>query len=1038
MNNDKRIAINIDAKLSGKSTKELKDYADQLSRIQAFSKGLDKGALKQIDNSAESLKNNNKHLEQIAKNTRKSFSIQGITGFLRSAKTLVTTLGDMSKKSSEYTENINLYQVAFDGATDQADKFINKLTEMYGLDESWLTRTVGTFKQLSNAMGLSVEQGSNLATLMTQMSIDISSLYNTDVDRASTVLQSALAGQTRPIRSLTGADITQNTLQNTLDTMGIERAVSQLSFAEKRLLIIVSLTQQLNQATNDFGKTIESPANQTRILNEQWQRLTRAVGNLFLPILAKILPYLNAILMVLTEIINLVASLFGFNIEDFDYGVSGMSDAFLDMQDSIDGASESAKKLKSGLRGFDKLNVITTPSKGGAGGGAGIDPKIQEAFNKAFDKYNSMLENVRMKANDIRDKMLDWLGFTDGSYKNLKLIAGVLGGIVGAKLITKIAKALLGTNSLLSLSGDNLTVLGKVVKSLKANGWSATIAKIGTKLKTILPVIGKIAGAIGGIVAVILGTSGAYKAMKDLAKGTDEVNKSFGKLAGNTLLSTGGGALVGALIGGVPGAVIGGVIGLITSLTGAVAGYKKGLTELAKSKVFGDLSVSTGQWTSILETSLGSVQRYTGALSSVKSSMDQNYSTFQTSIEQLGFYGLKFSELGLKISETDAVKIKDAIKSMGDSAIEVVDSSTQYVTGVLSKYWEDTGTMTEEERQKELQSLIQSGEDKKSKISSIQQDISTVYDKGIKERGYLTETEKNYIAEQLRKIEEMTNSSAQMAETNMEYYKNRFKNKSLKLDEESYKAYQDARSAYEKTRQEEIEKAYNLDYNRLVQQGKLTETELEKINKTRSTAEQKLKEELTEIDKGVYNDLANHYADIYELTDKESNAQKKVIESIFKDIDIDDSEIISKFADLGGRTCNAFVNTFDQKLKNSNIQLKITTKDDLLKNTNVNGAKVNMSVSSWIPYAQGGLPPVGQLFVANEKGPELVGHIGGQSFVANQNQMMDLLDKKIGNAGGMNNATFIIQVGSKELARTVLTDLQDMAKSNGKPITIQG
>ena len=38
----------------------------------------------------------------------------------------------------------------------------------------------------------------------------------------------------------------------------------------------------------------------------------------------------------------------------------------------------------------------------------------------------------------------------------------------------------------------------------------------------------------------------------------------------------------------------------------------------------------------------------------------------------------------------------------------------------------------------------------------------------------------------------------------------------------------------------------------------------------------------------------------------------------------------------------------------------------------------------------------------------------------------------------MNNATFIIQVGSKEVARTVLTDLQDMAKSNGKPITIQG
>ena len=799
-----------------------------ISRI-ALSKGIDKGALKQIDASASSLDKNNKHLEKIEKNTRRAFDTTAITSFLRISKSLVTALGKFTTKSAEYTENLNLYQVAFEGATEEADKFINKLSEMYGLDESWLTRTVGTFKQLSNAMGLGVEQGTKLSTLMTQMAIDISSLYNTDTDRASSVLQSALAGQTKPIRGLTGGDITQGTLQVTLDNMGIERAVSELSFAEKRLLIIISLTEQLNQVTNDFGKTIESPANQMRILNEQWTRLTRAVGNMFLPILAQVLPYLNAILMVLTEIINTVASFLGFNIEEFDYGVSGMSDSFLELEESMNSAGESAKKLKSGLRGFDKLNVIGDQKNSSAGGAGGIDPKIMDAFNEAFDEYNQKLKDVQMKANRIRNAILDWLGYTDGSYKNLKLIAGILGTIVGGTLLTKLLKKALGVTSLITLSGNKLTWLGKIVKSLKTAGWSATIAKITSKLKVLLPVLGKIAGSIAGIVAVILGTRGAYKAMQDLGKSAEETNKSFGKLAGNALLSTGGGALVGALMGGGSGAGIGAVIGLVTSLTSAIIGYNKGLTELAKSKVFGDLSVSQEQWSSMLEKSLGSVQRYTGALSSVKQSMEQNYSTFQTSMEQLGFYGLKFSALGIQISETDAVKIRESIQSLGDSAIQVVDSSTQYVTGVLSKYWEDAGTMTAEERQKELQSLIQSGEDKKTKISAIQSDISAVYDKGIKERGYLTETEKNYIAEQLRKIEELTNSSAQLAETNMEYYKNRFKEKSLKLDEESYKAYQDARNAYEKTRQEEIEKAYNLDYNRLVAQNKLTKEELDKI-----------------------------------------------------------------------------------------------------------------------------------------------------------------------------------------------------------------
>jgi len=150
-----------------------------------------------------------------------------------------------------------LFQVAFDGNYKSADRFIKKMSEMYGMDESWLTRTVGIFRQLSNAMNLSAENGERLSTLMTQMSLDISSLYNIDVEKASSTLQSALAGQTKPIRHATGADITQATLQTTLDNLGIDRVVNQLSYAEKRLLIIISLTQQLNESIGDMGRTIE-------------------------------------------------------------------------------------------------------------------------------------------------------------------------------------------------------------------------------------------------------------------------------------------------------------------------------------------------------------------------------------------------------------------------------------------------------------------------------------------------------------------------------------------------------------------------------------------------------------------------------------------------------------------------------------------------------------------------------------------------------------------------------------------------------------
>lgn len=260
---EKQIGIKIRTSLSGVSEARLTKFADNLERIQAFSKGVDMGALKQISDTSSNFEGTSKNIDNIGKSVKTAFNVVGIKAFLSTSRELVRTISNLTAKSAEFTENLNLYQVAFkeigksvEESTRESDKFINKLSEMYGLDESWLTRTTGTFRQLANAMKLGNQEATQLATLMTQMSIDISSLYNLDINRASSVLQSSLAGQTKPIRGATGGDITQPTLQTTLDSLGIEKAVTELSFAEKRLLIIISLTEQLNQVTNDFGKTI--------------------------------------------------------------------------------------------------------------------------------------------------------------------------------------------------------------------------------------------------------------------------------------------------------------------------------------------------------------------------------------------------------------------------------------------------------------------------------------------------------------------------------------------------------------------------------------------------------------------------------------------------------------------------------------------------------------------------------------------------------------------------------------------------------------
>lgn len=192
MNNETDVSIKFKNSVTGQ--KKLEQYAQTLSTIKSVLSGIDKGAAQQIEDSAKSTKVVNKDMEKMSKNFNLAFNYTALRTFTRGLSKVVEGFTSMTAKSTAFLEDFNLFQVAFRGNYTEATKFVNKLSEMYGLDEDWLIKTTSQFKQLSNAMGLAEETGQRVSKLMTEMAIDISSLYNIDVDRASSVLQSALAG----------------------------------------------------------------------------------------------------------------------------------------------------------------------------------------------------------------------------------------------------------------------------------------------------------------------------------------------------------------------------------------------------------------------------------------------------------------------------------------------------------------------------------------------------------------------------------------------------------------------------------------------------------------------------------------------------------------------------------------------------------------------------------------------------------------------------------------------------------------------------
>lgn len=559
MNDTQEVSIKFINTVTGDS--KLKEYEKRLENIYGYISSIKSGqskATKEVKNAVEGLgkevgKTNEK--TKVLSNTMKNaFNTFGIIATIKASTKLFKTFSQLVNLSSSYVENLNLLEVAYSDVDKKTGKFnrsieetsneieifIDKMADVYGLDESNLTRQFGIFKQLANAMKLPSKEAGELSELMVKMTNDIASLYNLPISRASNALQSALAGQVRPIRGATGADITEKTLQNTVDALNLNKSISDLSYVEKRLIMVISLTEQLRNSQGDWGRTIESVANQVRIMHEQWNRLSRAVGNVFYPILEKILPYLNAVLMVLTEIFNLIASLMGFKMPEFDYsGLAGASDATIDLIDGMNEAGASANNLKDklkGLRGFDKLNVINSPTNSGssANAGAGIDPAIMDAFNASFSSYNDMMDEVNMKANQIRDAILDWLGFTDGTYKNLKLIAGVLGTIIGLKLLGVVTGIVTGTSRISKILGS-----GKIFSSIK---WVVKTLK-----------------DFPGISLIVVGIIETIKGIKGLIDGTKSAFEGIIKIIEGIALAVAG---VATLLGAWPVALIAGAVAL--------------------------------------------------------------------------------------------------------------------------------------------------------------------------------------------------------------------------------------------------------------------------------------------------------------------------------------------------------------------------------------------------------------------------------------------------------------------------------------------
>lgn len=996
---------------------------------------------------------------------------------------------DWVKSANDYIENVNLFQVSMGEFYDEAFAYAEILNDRLGIDPSEWMRAQGVFMSMANGFGLARQQAYDLSEGLTELAYDLSSLYNEDVSESILRLQSALSGEIEPIRRL-GISISQATLQEYALAHGIDESVISMTEQEKALLRSLVLMEGAGRigAIGDFAKTLESPANALRVLRQQITQLGRAIGTALLPIIIQIIPWVQAFVEVLTDAIKALATFLGFTMPEWETSdwATGITDGALDAEDAIGGATSAAKEMRKALLGIDELTILEPSNAGGSGGVSGgsgwaSDLEIPNIWDK-----NAIIE-IQTKADELKkvleEVLYDYvlpIGTALAAWKiaktlspELKALNALLSGLMiytGISLIIDgITEVLFGDGltweSILNggagglLAGAGVGSLlakkigltwtgGMLVGGLVGLGLTLTVMSIIAQIKdglnlgnTMLNAIGAALaggalggyfafrknlnpaqGVIGGLTAGI-GISLLISSIISIAKdGLNIVNGIMGAIGG-ALAGFG----IGMIFGGGAGAAIGLVIGVgvsfvIEGITAQIGGgapsLSGGIMTILGSALAG---AGIGSLVPVVGTAAGAV---------------------------IGFgVGVVLEIIGIKEAAKVAYEASEDFQIMQDILDRCTDASSRTSSAMDSLKNEiadlDATVANYGIARQLADDIFDINENANASAYELQQmavKVDVLNGLNISGLRLSIDETNGRVIETRASVEQLIESLEQearyeaMRDILVQTYKDQYQ---AMLDvKQATQDYNAANEALMNTTQELNDTPwYNLSRREELKLAQEKETEaLEAANRVREDAN-----ELIDISWGKSENLIQM---MLELKESEAGIGDGTVEGLVHaraemDDFLDEYKQSSKWSSIGegigtgvsngiAKKKSAIRGALDSAL--SGMKSIFSSNAPQKKSGRIFSEMPEVKTINLNAYATGGFPNYGEMFIAREQGPELVGRIGNRTAVANNDQIVE------GVAAGVTSANDGVINAIYAMAQQIIAAIEE----NGGDVYLDG
>lgn len=768
-------------------------------------------------------------------------------------------------------------------------------------------------------------------------------------------------------------------------------------------------------------------------------------------ILPAVIAAMKAVRLLAIELASFFGIDATFEVDYSSLDTSGIASGADDAADSFEDATDKAKELKNAVMGFDELNKLndnsTGSSSGSDGAGIGLDLPIDtyDFFEGLTDKIGEETDRMAQRiVNGLKKalpivaligagiaawKLASFLDGLDRAHKALPLVNARVGQVAGGVLAVVGAAVLVG---------NAIDAWGDRIEATNLIGMFGGLAlMVGGLALAFGPVAAAIGAVAGGLVIVATG-------MHDASK--------HGFNASNFAAIAGGAAVVGGAIGALVGGPIAVLVGALAGLAIAIASVFVPWDDLMGAfDDFVNSNEFQAKWMELTHIFEPVCEQW-DALADVSEETAERFGTSLDSMTaaQRELAEDDFAEA--VISDDDVDSMAEKIADVRDTILDNLDSkrnkdlaAIDLLEGVLpperiaamkqsvSDTFDDMAGAVQDNSSRINQIYAAAASEHRSltddEAREVKSIMSTMQSSLIESSG-ATETEimkinramaHNSTAVATEAASEVIKQAIEVRDTEVNAAWDRYRakmeaaNMALEAGDITRDEYDTIKAAAEGTRDAEVQAANDAYYG---DDGVLAKTQAAMGDAAKYVDAEtgEIKSDWDLMCDGInraWDDFTDGFnRGLNELTgnaDKGGNAIGNFLSDPI-------GSIQRAWANVSGWFYNNVIGPIERYFAGmvNNIIAPLNTGLWAIE-TMMNSAifalnRLHISIPSWVPliggrsigfniravslpripyFADGGFPPDGELFIANEAGPEMVGKMGSRNVVANNKQIIE-------------------------------------------------